>query len=87
MRNIEIMLSDGFIGTKAIALALSGFATGNLNAKLKQGAKPFGMKEILPSIMDYIIPPLTPEEQRLQASKQLLAFMSAAPGSEKHFGD
>jgi len=47
MRHIEIMLHDGMIGNKGLLLALSGFATGNLNSKLKQGSKSFEMKDIV----------------------------------------
>jgi uncharacterized protein YggU (UPF0235/DUF167 family) len=79
MQNIEIMLSDGFIGNKAILLALSALTTGNLNAKLKPNAKSFSMQDILPSTHDYIVPPLTEEEQREQANKKLMAFMAASP--------
>ena len=85
MRDIEILLSDGFIGNKAILVALSSLTTGNLNSKLKQGSKTFSMRDVLPSAHDYIVPPLTPEEQREQANRQLLAFMSQAPGAGKFF--
>lgn len=85
MRNIEIMISDGAIGQKAIGMALSGFATGNLNSKMKQGSKPFTMKDIIPALVDYITPPLTDEEQRAKVNENLLTFMATAPGAEKHF--
>ena len=85
MRNIEIMCHDGMIGNKGFLLALSGFATGNLNSKLKQGAKSFEMKDILPSTYDYIIPPLTEEEQKAQTKEALLRFMSQASGAERLF--
>lgn len=84
MRHIEIMLHDGTIGNKAVLLALSGFATGNLNSKLKQGAKSFEMKDILPSTHDYIVPPLTPEEEKAQVQRSLLTYMSSFPGAEKY---
>jgi len=84
MRHIEIMLHDGTIGNKAVLLALSGFATGNLNSKLKQGAKSFEMKDILPSTHDYIVSPLTPEEEKAQVQRSLLTFMSNFPGAEKY---
>jgi len=79
------MISDGAIGQKAIGMALSGFATGNLNSKMKQGASPFTMKDIIPALVDYIKPPLTDEEKKAQANENLLTFMSSAPGSEKFF--
>jgi hypothetical protein len=83
MRNIEIALSDGFIGNKGILLALSNLATGNLNAKLAKGARAFTMKDILPATHDYIVPPLSEQEQRELANEQLLGFMVSAPGAEK----
>jgi hypothetical protein len=81
-RNIEIMLSDGILGNKAILLALSSLTTGNLNSKMQKTAKPFEMKDVLPSTHDYIVPPLTEEQQREQANQRLLAFVAMKPGSE-----
>lgn len=83
MRNIEIMFSDGMLGPKAVLLALSSLTTGNLNSKLKQGSSPYRIEHVLPSTHDYIHPPLTQEEQQRLVNKQLLAFMSQAPGADK----
>jgi hypothetical protein len=82
MRSIEIMLSDGMIGNKAVLLALSSLTTGNLNAKIQKTAKPFRMEDILPSTHDYIVPPLTEEQKREQVNDKLLAFIAMKPGSE-----
>lgn len=84
MRNIEIMLSDGMIGNKAVLLALSSLTTGNLNSKIQKTTRPFTMKDVLPSTHDYIVPPLTKEQQQDQASKQLMAFLATRPGSEAY---
>jgi hypothetical protein len=84
MRNIEIMLSDGMIGNKALLLALSSLTTGNLNSKIQKTTRPFTMKDVLPSTHDYIVPPLTKEQQQDQASKQLMAFLATRPGSEAY---
>lgn len=81
MRNIELMLNDGLIGPKSVLLALSALTTGNLNSKLKKDAKPYKMQDILPMAHDYIVPPLTPEEEAAQAQKSLLAFAQSKPGS------
>ncbi len=80
-----MLLSDGFIGNKAVLLALSSFTTGNLNAKLKATTRPFTMKDVLPSTHDYIIPPMSEEEKRNHINSSLLAFMSMSPGSPKEF--
>ena len=85
MQNIEIMLSDGAIGNKAVLLALSFLSTGNLNSKLKQGATPFTIKNVLPSSHEYIIPPLSEEEQKAQTNKGLLAMMAMAPNAPESF--
>jgi hypothetical protein len=82
MRNIEIMLSDGMIGPKAILLALSSLTTGNLNSKIQKSARPFTMKDVLPSTHEYISPPPTEEQLRQQVNDSLLSFMMLAPGSE-----
>jgi hypothetical protein len=77
------LLSDGFIGNKAIALAISCLTTGNLNAKMKNTATPYKMRDVLPSLHDYIIPPPTEEETKLQLNNQLLAFMLSRPDAEQ----
>jgi hypothetical protein len=82
IRNIEIMLSDGMIGNKALLLALSCLTTGNLNSKMQKTAKPFRMQDVLPSTHEYIVPPLTEAQQREQANQQLLTFIATRPGSE-----
>ena len=84
MRNIEIMLSDGMLGNKAILLALSSLTTGNVNSKIQKTTRPFTMKDVLPSTHEYIVPPLTKEQQQEQASKQLMAFLTTRPGSEAY---
>lgn len=85
MRNIEIMFSDGAIGNKGVLLALSTLTTGNLNSKLKQGVKAFTIKDVLPSAHEYIIPPLSDEEQRVQTNRSLLAMMAMAPNAPESF--
>lgn len=84
MRSIEIMLSDGAIGPKAVLLALSCLTTGNLNAKIQKTAKPFQIQDVLPSTHDYIVPPLTEEQKREQVNDNLIAFIAMKPGSEAH---
>ena len=70
------------LGNKALLLALSALTTGNLNSKMQKTAKPFEMKDVLPSTHDYIVPPLSDEQQREQANQRLLAFVAMKPGSE-----
>lgn len=82
-RNIEILLSDGYIGNKAILLALSCLTTGNLNAKLKQGVSSYTIKDVLPSMHDYIIPPQNEEVKQVQVQNQLLSFMLSRPESKE----
>lgn len=84
MQSIEIMFADGMLGQKAVLLALSALTTGNLNSKIQKSAKPFTMKDILPTVHDYIVPPLTPEQQQEQVNNQLLAFLQSRPGSEAY---
>lgn len=81
MRNIEIMFNDGLIGNKAVLLALSSLTTGNLNSKLKQGANPYKMTDVLPMAHDYIVPPLTDEEKQEQVRVNLLSYMQLNPSA------
>ena len=82
MRNIEILLSDGMLGNKAILVALSSLTTGNLNSKIGKAAAPFQMKDVLPSTHEYIVPPPTEEEMKADVNNKLSAFISMMPGSE-----
>ena len=82
MVNIEIMLSDGMIGNKAVLIALSSLTTGNLNSKIQKTAKAFEMKDVLPSTHEYIVPPPTEEEMKAEVNNKLSAFISMMPGSE-----
>lgn len=81
MRNIEIMFNDGMIGNKSVLLALSSLTTGNLNSKLKQGANPYKMTDVLPTVHDYIVPPLTDEEKQEQVRVNLLSYMQLNPSA------
>lgn len=85
MRNVETMFADGMIGNKAILIALSCLTTGNLNSKLKQGATSYKMENILPSTYEYIVPPMSKEEQEAQKNRQLLGFMALSPSAPKAF--
>jgi len=78
------MLSDGYIGNKAVLIALSAFATGNLNSKLKQRATPFKIQNILPSMVDYISPPPTDEEKSAMVQTQFMSLLQRMPGADKH---
>lgn len=45
------------------------------------------MKDILPSMHEYIVLPPTDEELKDRVNEQLLSFIASKPGSEKYFGD
>jgi len=85
MANVEIMLMDGMIGPKSILLALSSFATGNLNAKIRKEANPFKMADMLPFAHEYIQIPPSDEEKAMLVNKSLLTFMNQSPGAPKEF--
>lgn len=79
MRNIEILLHDGFIGNKSILLALSSLTTGQLNSKIRQGVTPYKMQDILPLTHEYIVPPPTEAEKAELLQKNLLSYMALHP--------
>jgi hypothetical protein len=83
MRNIEIMLYDGMIGQKSVLLALSSLTTGNLNSKLKDTATPYKMENVLPLAHEYIVPPLTEEEQQTQVNANLSSYVAMHPNAPK----
>ena len=73
------MYHDGLIGNRGMLVALSGFATGNLNSKIKQGSTPYRMENIIPMAYDYIVPPLSDEEKAEQLQRNLLSYMKFHP--------
>lgn len=83
MRNIEILVNDGLLGQKSLLLAISAFATGNLNSKLKKESPSYKMADILPLMHEYIVPELTPEEKSAQVNNSLMAFVQRSPGAPK----
>jgi hypothetical protein len=87
MRNIEIMFHDGMIGNKSVLLALSSLTTGNLNSKLKPTAPPYKMESVLPLVHDYIVPPLTDEEKKIQVNANLLSYLKMHPNAPKALDD
>lgn len=71
------------IGEKSILIALSALTTGNLNSKLKKEAKSYKMEDILPTAHDYIVPPLTEEEQKVAAQNALISYIQSKPSAPK----
>lgn len=77
------MYSDGLIGNKGILEVLGTLTAGQFNKMLPKGKPPYKLQGIIPLAYDYLYPPLSEQDKKAQASKQLLAFAMMSPGAPK----
>jgi len=79
--DICVMWADGLIGNKSVIEGIGTLTAGVFNYIRAQGQRPFEIKDIIPSVYEYIYPPLTEEEKKRQANDKLLTFMLMNPGA------
>jgi len=86
MIQIQAMYADGLIGNRGVLTALGQLTAGIFNYMRPANAPDYKLANILGQAYDYIVPPLTPEQQKEQVNNALKTFMTAAPGfSESRF--
>jgi len=86
MIQIQAMYADGLIGNRGVLTALGQLTAGVFNYMRPANAPDYKLANILGQAYDYIVPPLTPEQQKEQVNNALKTFMTAAPGfSESRF--
>jgi len=83
MKDIHTMYVDGMVGNHNIIYLLGSLATGIFNYLRSESAAPFSLAKILGPAHDYIYPPMTEEQKKMQVNEQLLTFMTMAPGFNK----
>ena len=77
------MFNDGIIGNLGILQVLGLLTAGQFNKVLPTGKTPFKLQDIIPSVYDYLYPPLTDEQKKEQVSNSLLAFAMMNPDKPK----
>jgi len=86
MIQIQAMYADGLIGNRGVLTALGQLTAGVFNYMRPANAPDYKLANILGQAYDYIVPPLSPEQQKEQVNNALKTFMTAAPGfSESRF--
>lgn len=86
MTNIQAMYADGVIGNHGILTVLGQLTAGVFNYMRPANAPDYKLDKILGAAYDYIMPPLSPEQQKEMTNDALKAFISASPGfDKKHF--
>ena len=83
MLQIQAMYADGLIGNQGLLTILGQLTTGVFNYMRPANAPDYKLSKILGQAYDYIVPPLSPEQQAEATSNALKTFMMAAPGFNK----
>lgn len=73
------MFNDGVIGNLGLLEVLGMLTAGQFNKMLPKTATPYKLHNIIPQAYDYLYPPLTEQEKKAQAEKNLLAFAMMSP--------
>lgn len=82
--DICVMYNDGVIGNLGILQVLGSLTAGQFNSVLPKGKTPFKLQDIIPTIHEYLYPPLTEESKREAVNKSLLGFVQSAPNAPSH---
>ena len=77
------MFSDGLIGNYRIIETLGNLTAGVYNYMRSATAPPYKLQDIIPTVYEYLYPPLSEEEKKNAVSKQLIAFAMMHPGAPK----
>jgi hypothetical protein len=80
MAQIQVMYSDGVLGNQGVITVLGQLTAGVFNYMRAPNTPDFKLAKILSSAYDYIVPPLTPEQQKEATNNALKTYMTAAPG-------
>jgi len=80
MTRIQAMYADGAIGNHGILTCLGQLTAGVFNYMRPKDAPDYKLAKILHTVYDYIVPPMTAEEQKESANNALKTFLSSAPG-------
>lgn len=83
MAQIQAMYADGIIGNRGLMVVLGQLTTGVFNYIRPMHAPDYKLSKILGQAYDYIVPPLSPEEQAEATNNALKMFITAAPGFNK----
>ena len=73
------MYNDGVIGNLGLLQVLGALTAGQFNKALPHGKTPYKLQDIIPSVYDYLYPPLPEQDKKAQANKRLLQFMQMMP--------
>lgn len=79
--DICVMYHDGIIGNLGLLEVLGTLTAGQFNKMLPKTAQPYKLQQIIPQAYDYLYPPLTEQDKKAQANKNLLAFAMMSPNA------
>jgi len=80
MTRIQTMYADGVVGNQGVLTVLGQLTAGVFNYIRAANAQPYKLAKILGSAYDYIVPPLSEEQQKQATDNALKTYMMAAPG-------
>jgi hypothetical protein len=77
------MYNDGLIGNFAILETLGNLTAGVYNYMRESKAKAYSLKDIIPTVHEYMYPPKTEQEIKEEANEQLLRYVLLKPNTPK----
>ena len=80
--DICIMFSDGVIGNLGVIQTLGSLTAGYFNSLLPKGKQPYKLQDIIPTQYEYLYPPLTEQDKKDKANKDLINFMRSKPKAQ-----
>jgi len=83
--DICVLYHDGLIGNTGIIETLGNLTAGVYNYLRSANAPAYKLKDIIPTIYDYIYPPVSDDNKRQDVNNKLIAFALLNPGAPKQF--
>jgi len=83
--DICVLYHDGLIGNFGIIETLGNLTAGVYNYLRSENAPAYKLKDIIPSVYEYIYPPISDEAKKQDINDKLIAFALMNPGAPKEF--
>ena len=79
--DICVMYHCGLIGNMGLLEVLGSLTAGQFNKVLPKGKQPYKLQDIIPQAYEFLYPPLSEQDKKIQVNSSLLAFASLQKGA------
>lgn len=80
MARIQVMYADGVLGNQGLMTLFGQLTAGVFNYMRAANTPDYKLAKILSSAYDYIVPPLSEDQQKEATNNALKTYMMVAPG-------